>query len=272
MSIKPQISINVDATNPGQFFACCGLFELADRLWTGVEGWFVDGKFHITVPNGKACTLQELLTVAYESSFEIKPESDKSDGADVRPIELKVACLDQHSSLRLNWWRDKSIKPWAGSMDERLILHAMLRAIDIEDVDPLNMATAVYDPIEGSSKKGKKREPFYFDSRRAAKSHPLDSGWSPDTHKLEHSCFPAVEALCFIGLQRFRPSRTESPNTSCYGVWNTPLPVAVASIVTSGIARFPGTATWQFTNFFRTGERKHKAFGEAIQISTNERS
>jgi CRISPR-associated protein Csb3 len=34
------IQINVDPANPGQFFACCGLFELADRLWPGCETWF----------------------------------------------------------------------------------------------------------------------------------------------------------------------------------------------------------------------------------------
>ena len=32
---KPTIRVNVDPTNPGQFFACCGLLELADRT---VEG------------------------------------------------------------------------------------------------------------------------------------------------------------------------------------------------------------------------------------------
>ena len=38
---KPDpIKINVDPTNPGQFFACCGLLELADRLWDGAEGAF----------------------------------------------------------------------------------------------------------------------------------------------------------------------------------------------------------------------------------------
>ena len=31
------IRINVDPTNPGQFFACCGLLEFADRLWPGAE-------------------------------------------------------------------------------------------------------------------------------------------------------------------------------------------------------------------------------------------
>jgi len=31
----PSITVTVDVTNPGQFFACCGLLELADRLWPG---------------------------------------------------------------------------------------------------------------------------------------------------------------------------------------------------------------------------------------------
>ena len=37
---EPSIRVNVDPTNPGQFFACCGFLELADRLWRGAEGWF----------------------------------------------------------------------------------------------------------------------------------------------------------------------------------------------------------------------------------------
>jgi len=43
--------LRVDPTNPGQFFACCGLLELADRLWGGAEGWFEndDGEFALSV-------------------------------------------------------------------------------------------------------------------------------------------------------------------------------------------------------------------------------
>jgi CRISPR-associated protein Csx14 len=43
MTITPSFSVHVDPTNPGQFFACCGLLELADRLWQGAEGWFDKG-------------------------------------------------------------------------------------------------------------------------------------------------------------------------------------------------------------------------------------
>src|SRR4051812_29289443 len=45
--VKPSISVNVDPTNPGQFFACCGLLELAARLWPDAEGWFASGQFHM---------------------------------------------------------------------------------------------------------------------------------------------------------------------------------------------------------------------------------
>src|SRR5206468_3380955 len=44
---KPSITVSVDPTNPGQFFACCGLLELADRLWPGAESWFEKGEFSI---------------------------------------------------------------------------------------------------------------------------------------------------------------------------------------------------------------------------------
>ena len=43
---EPAISVPVDPTNPGQFFACCGLLELADRLWGGAEGWFDGNLLH----------------------------------------------------------------------------------------------------------------------------------------------------------------------------------------------------------------------------------
>jgi CRISPR-associated protein Csb3 len=43
---EPNITIKVDVTNPGQFFACCGLLELADRLWLAwqisLSGWLLE--------------------------------------------------------------------------------------------------------------------------------------------------------------------------------------------------------------------------------------
>src|SRR6059058_2715350 len=58
----PSIRVNVDVTNPGQFFACCGLLELADRLWPGAEGWFEKGKFCVAC-EGDLPTLLSLLVM-----------------------------------------------------------------------------------------------------------------------------------------------------------------------------------------------------------------
>jgi len=41
------ISIPVDVTNPGQFFACCGLLELTARLCPDAAGRFIDKHFEI---------------------------------------------------------------------------------------------------------------------------------------------------------------------------------------------------------------------------------
>lgn len=275
INLEPTIRVNADMTNPGQFFACCGLLELADRLWPESEGWFEGstsaGKFCIWVPNGDG-SLKALLEAARECKFDVGDDDDvdgnddEEKGGPVDPI-----IVTSPVEMVLDWWSDKSIKPWAGSMKERFILRAMLRAISPDAVDPLNLEQAVSDPSANATatnktsrkKKPKKREPFYFDCRRGSKSHPLDSGWSPDTHKMEHKCAPAVEALCFFGLQRCRPIPTDRANTSRYYVWKEHVPINVVSAVVSGIVPVPGSIAFEFTNFFRTGERKHKAFGEA---------
>ena len=275
---EPTIRVNVDVTNPGQFFACCGLLELADRLWPESEGWFegnpMSSKFCIWAPNGNG-SLKVLLETAHKCEFDVGDSSDeKTDGDEERAGPVDPIIITSPVQMILDWWSEKSIKPWAGSMKERLIFRAMLRAISIDAPDPFNVEQAVSDPsTDGAAtdrrsrkKKPKKREPFYFDSRRGSKSHPRDSGWSPDTHNMEHKCAPAVEALCFIGLQRCRPMPTERPNTSRYTVWKEHLPVNVIAPVVSGIVPVPRSVTYEFINFFRTGERKHKAFGEAKRL------
>jgi CRISPR-associated protein Csx14 len=274
----PSISIPVDLSNPGQFFACCGLFELADRLWPGTEGWFEPREQHssLWIPASPSAGLADLLDGAKSLQFDVgkgtadADDSDK-DNAPLEPIYIESPAIK--SPLVLDWWSDRSIKPWAGSMKERLILRAMLGAIDPMDGDPLNYAKPVSDPsppvVAGKrSKQTRKREPFYFDCRRGSNAHPLDSGFSPDTHHLESFCFPTVEALCFIGLQRARPALANVPNRLRYTAWTESVPVNAIGPVVCGIVRMPGSLDFTFDNFFRTDQRKHKSFSR----STRERS
>ena len=139
----PTISIPVDVANPGQFFACCGLFELADRLWPGAEAWF-DGeaahsRFHILALKSRkglnaadGPTLREVLSNACALRFDVGNDEGSSDGADEGDDDslLDPIIIQSPVQLILDWWSDKSIKPWAGSVKERSIFNAMLKAID----------------------------------------------------------------------------------------------------------------------------------------------
>lgn len=297
-----RIQIPVDLTNPGQFFACCGLLDLADRLWAGTEGWFEQGRFCMhaetcvrdgfTLPKrtggSLACgradpsrnLLAELLTEAKTLKFDVgdDDDSDDTDGDDkddsgpVQPIEIQWS--DGRSAIYLDWWSEKSVKPWAGSMKERVILRAMLDAIDPANVDPFNDLRRVQYQSSKLDKKGKplkpkKKEPFYFDPRRGNKSHPLDCGFSPDAQKMEAECCPALEALSFIGLQRARPAPTDIANQSRYTVWTRAsdkapgLPASLIGPVVCGMTPWPSLRTWIFDNYFRTDQRKHKTFSQA---------
>jgi CRISPR-associated protein Csb3 len=149
----------------------------------------------------------------------------------------------------------------------------MLRAIDPANADPFNDAKAVFDPTSAQpgkrAKKPKKREPFYFDFRRGSNAHPLDSGFSPDAHHLESCCFPVVEAMCFVGLQRARPAPADAPNRSNYTAWTASLPVNAIGPVVCGMVDIPGLLAFTFDNFFRTDQRKHKSYSRATRKRTN---
>ncbi len=270
------ITIPVDLSNPGQFFACCGLFELADRLWPNTEGWFEVGRRQSSFRVGAGlptASLRELLLTAARLQFDVGDDEtsdseDEDEAAEVGLIEPII--VTSPVALVLDWWSDKSIKPWAGSMKERFILRAMLRAIDPDNLDPLNCPKPVFDPAVSSppgrrEKKPKKREPFYFDCRRGSNARPLDSGFSPDTHHLVSDCFPAVEAMCFIGLQRARPAPTKLPNRSSYTAWTHALPVNAIAPMVSGLVTAGKSVTFAFDNFFRTTQKKHKSYSRATR-------
>ena len=269
------IRINVDPTNPGQFFACCGLLELANRLWGEAEGWFESGAFHIeTVQRG--VSLSKLLDAAKnlrlsesdDASSDEEEDEEKGDSENTTESLTIVSPV----SLRLDWWEDKSIKTWAGSMKESKIFLAMCNAIDPQCTDPLNQGRVVFDMQSPPSpsiktkhtKNGKKREPFYFDGRRGASAWSIDVGFSTDALGMNTAAHPVVEALCLIGLQRCRPKPTEAPRVFNYFAWRIPLPISIVPAAVSGL--IGGGDCYRFANSFRTDQKKHKAYTPATCI------
>jgi CRISPR-associated protein Csb3 len=277
--LESAIRIRVDPANPGQFFACCGLLEVADRLSSGVEGWFDEGSFLISTPGG-GVSLIDVLTAARSvelSENRSDPSSDKQDGeGEDSGEDIKPLTIISPIQLRLDWWKDKSLKTWAGSMDARRILMAMCSAIDPNNSDPFNQGQVVFDPdtpLPDSAvqkkrpKKPKKREPFYLDARRGANARSIDVGFAADSLKLNTIAYPVVEALCLIGLQRCRPIPTSTPRVFEYSMWSIPLGACVIPAAVSGLLMPIENGTFRFENAFRTDQRKHKAFTPGTRIA-----
>jgi CRISPR-associated protein Csb3 len=273
------IRFPVDPANPGQFFASCGLLELADRLWPGSEGWFDEGMFKIEAGSTDA-SLHKLLEAAkiihlLDNDNDTDHDQDEKDeGQETEDTDDVAAPLHICSpiSLRMDWWSDKSLKPWAGSMNARRIFLAMCNAIDPDNADPFNQGLVVFDDdrsdgnVAPHKRKGKpkKREPFYFDSRRGANALSIDIGFAPDSLKLTTVAYPVVEAMCLVGLQRCRPRPTDIPRVFDYFTWHMPLPITVTPLAVSGMAG-QGNG-FRFENAFRTNQRKHKAFNPSTLL------
>jgi CRISPR-associated protein Csb3 len=247
------IRINVDLTNPGQFFGCCGVFELAHRLWPRAVAHFEGAQF--IVSDGD---LEELVLRTAGTLLEVLEHANQTSSA------LRLA---EPFDLRVDWWKvERGLKTWAGRMSVDRIASSLQRDL------PNTLNNGFFDDghvVIGAD--GKKVEPYYFDGRRGATALPLDVGFSPDALSLETVAFSATEFFTLLGLQRFRPSRPSEVRSRLYRyrAWHAQLPVTLAALVVANVIPDDGPL-FQFESAFRTDQRKHKAFSPAIPVHGDE--
>ncbi len=297
MHHESSFTVQVDATNPGHFFACCGLLELAHRLWPGAEGCFdaSGDHFAVTITDPKA-SLERLLEALKtcevsgltqdERGEREKLEKENRDLGKRQPLpddkerrrkELGEKArkgalrLGDPFGVRLDWWQtaddEAAPKTWAGRQE----IHRVARAA--QDALP-SFSTALFDhgsvlrmPAEYRSTtrdSEKPLEPFCFDARRFA--HSLDVGFSLDVIGAETTAYPAVELLSLIGLQRFRSAPAPVKWSFDYWTWSRPLRAPVAAGVASGAVPTPVRVGYRFTLRFRDDQKRYKAFGRAKTI------
>jgi hypothetical protein len=258
----PSFSIKVDPTNPGQFFACCGMLELADRLWPGAEGWFdLDGrKFHV------ACREHTLAEFVQAIATATLVQLDVDD-----PYSSPIRVGTPFREFDIDWWvfdqtGARDLKVWAGTMESFGIAKAMQYAIRdsrFKTDDVLNLGMVVTNPDDPS----KKKEPFYFDARRSPNAHSLDVGFSANDLGVTSTAHPAVELLCLIGIQVARPSFTDQKRIYDYSLWSVPITTNLLLVAATGELQLPDARKFRFENWFRTGQKKHKAFRSSVPLS-----
>lgn len=245
---KPNITVKVDVTNPGQFFACCGLLELASRLDHHAEGWFSGEAFHIS--GAPADSIQQFLDAEITPIDDAKSSEDEDDGGskDLAISKTTALWIAAPFNLRLNWWRDTDatthakLKTWsAGQKVTDLFVGVTtnrqtkrgpkttyqpsmrdhFRDIFVANPDDWLRATVATDSPK----------PYCYDSRLSRKA-ALDGG---HTNFGLLASSPAVDVLVHVAFQRFRPRMIELWTRNLYCTWHSPLGVSVASVAALGI-------------------------------------
>jgi hypothetical protein len=260
-SSSPDIVLDVDLRNPGQFFACCGTLELASRLWRGSEGWFVkEGPgivFQVATYSGHNDPLGEIIRQLCDSAVLVRLADDHAaqSQADRKPVVIVPFCL------RLDWWVDSyrggdksELKVWAGQQTPERNLKALREAwreIRAQEPDERRVRSLFQKrwPMTGR---------FGFDP--SASWEALDIGFSPDEQGIGALTSPATEILAAIGLQRHRPLPAEGGGRRfVYYVWKNPVEVTVAPAAMGGVSC--ALAAYEFPILMRNAQ--YGSFGWA---------
>ncbi|OFW05207.1 MAG: hypothetical protein A3I61_10640 [Acidobacteria bacterium RIFCSPLOWO2_02_FULL_68_18] len=243
---EPSFGIEVDVTNPGQFFACCGLLELAHRLWPGAQGWFGNGRFFVAAPFRRDASPLDLLSPLLDCSVEVAKGTQDEKTA---PLELGSPIL-----LHLDWWLDGNGKPtpfktWAANATSRQMfckwrdpLKESLRAVAGDFLALLQLGTR----LQGS---------YGFDSHLGWDA--LRVGFSLNEHVglKDLPTRPVIELVGAIGLQRFLPRLDRKQYEVRYSPWGHPLSAPVARVASIGLVQTNGSRTLR-TRFVSRGSFK----------------
>jgi CRISPR-associated protein Csx14 len=265
---NPGFRIRVDVTNPGQFFACCGLFELASRRSktdanATLAHFDSNGTFHLNHVE----SFKNLIRDVADAKIIAQTPEDRPQ----TPIWIGAPF-----NVLLDWWRHESretgkLKTWAGQMSVHGIALDMRNAMEAACVTSAFDAQGVLESTSGTND----GEPFYFDALRALNANRRDVGFSVDALKkaaihINTECRPAVEFLCLIGLQRARPrlSVNERGKERAYDycTWSQPIPIELLPAAVIGHLSTPDPRAYRFTNPSRA--KDYRAFMPASPAQT----
>ena len=273
------IRVNVDPTNPGQFFACCGLLELASRIDPDALAGFEDGQFVVL---GKVDSLLEKFfqcKVTSEPMLDIideeeEPASSDSDSVDANAHRGRIfpMCLGDPFHLRLDWWttaeaQSQKLKTWtAGQRVTDMLLgyykgkkktyipsmrEHFEEAVKKSSNDWLRSVLPIKTPMA-----------FSYDSR-LSRNNALDQG-----HVVPGvlAFSPGIEVMTLIGLQRFRPRTLTTWSNNRYFTWREPIPVTIANVAALGLIPAYIERCFEFPIKPRDSQGRFKLFGHAQPV------
>lgn len=232
---KTELRFALDPTNPGQFYACCGLIELFELFGADTLSRFEvnprkprSAEFAVTAdsPLDLSAVLIAVAAADYKAIERCPAEES------VKPVRARLG----NREIELDWWLDEfrskatRLKCWAGRVTNAKLFHELPKLVDT--------GSSAGDLFHRASPTGSR---FGVDPRSAWNA--LDFGYSPDKQGQEAATFPAVEVLAAFGLQCFRPL-VKSRERFTYNVWRNDLPKVVAAA--TAVEALDGLSTTSF--------------------------
>lgn len=251
-SVAP-LKIQLDPLNPGQFFACCGLFELLSFDDVGLLAYF---EIDFTLPRvAQFCLLRSEGTRALDAVLgELRGAkvqfSEEGGESATRPATIPY----RENRIDLDWWLDEfragtaNLKCWAGQVTTRNLFQELLPLLD-----PSSTGEDLFERSQLTKAK------FGVDPRSAWNA--LDFGFSPNQHGSDSATFPAVEILAAFGLQYFRPDARKREAVR-YSLWREPLPASIARLAFR--APWAGLPVLNLTFDIRKRGQSYKFFTFAV--------
>lgn len=254
---RSSFEVLVDPTNPGQFFACCGLLELADRMWGRAEGSFssTGRQFTIKLDGSRLADTEVTLisklascaitsTMSDEEITRLKKllnqkKSTLTDGDTVEKQRLSDLWgrerirIQEPFNVSIDWWNDdrsggSRFKTWAGKQFVFDLVRGMQKAVRSGRWASLPASKWLLETADDGSL------PLYFDADIGGHSSSIDVGFSLDALEMRSRTRPLLELAAFVGLQRFRPLPDASGRSFTYRAWTEPLVPILAAVACCG--------------------------------------
>lgn len=281
MNERNEIEIEVNVSNPVEYLACCGIFEIASRFDENAQAhWRIDGATAFVLDT--ALSEPELLEILIPTLTDWeKWKVGRSSAGEVTHLEATFSKAQiQIEKIVLDWWYE-SLKPsgeinksgwkmYAGQQKAEKISLDMVQKCQHLACGSLTDVLRQTRKVSGS---------FGFDP--AASRNALDVGYSPNDLNLPVVTSPFSQLLAMFGAQNFFPSRTlhsadivssrgwTKDNRKYffdYALWLVPVPIALARSFANGSA---GSTTKKILKFRSPRASRDKYSNLTLATPTN---
>ncbi|MDT4896439.1 MAG: CRISPR-associated endonuclease/helicase Cas3 [Acidobacteriota bacterium] len=258
MTERYEIKIEVNALNPVEYLACCGIFEIASRFdETALAHW--QSGDTTTFALESVVSEKELLEIILSTLTDwSKWKVMANDAKEVIRLEANFSgASDQTERFIFDWWYESLTpegginksgwKMYAGQQKAEKITLDMIQKCQKLNCENLSEILQQTSKVSGS---------FGFDPM--ASRNALDVGYSPNDLNLPVVTNPFSQLLAMFGAQNFFSTRTKQANEIVssrgwtkenrryffdYSLWLMPVPIALARILANAPAQVPENKT-----------------------------